>query len=494
MKKRGFTLIEVLAVIIILGILATITSPIVAGVIRDSKKKSYDHQLEEIYHAAEIYFMENGMTIDTGEKRYVTIYELASGGYLDTVPKDSVNGGKMDGIVEATGTETNNTYQYLTSTTSSNTGQIVGVDKNKTIKSIVVDGKSVYANDNNFEALANEVVEKREEAEIMTLEGSEALVGINSSMHNTRTEWFRYAFKANTAYTFTIESRAIAATSMDTKYYPLMRFVYTDGTYSGYNRIGKHTDTKFTQYQFTSDASKTLKAIQFSYNTPSPYKYAFKISSFKLSPTESPTPDFPKTIKNTGDDRVLNLKIVEKDGTVVTKSIALSEPLRSIDGTSIKDQIIINANGTVQVKRNVGVAKLDGSQTGSIYPDSTTSDGKLHSIFYNIFDGKRISGTLDVMSPILPYVKWNWTNTVTTIGISATDYAASFNYVYLKVSKEEFPTDESLTNWLKDHPTDVYFQLATPVTETLSSVSFDASNVKYVYVDSNLLPTVTVNY
>lgn len=37
--KKGFTLIELLAVIIILAALAIITTPIILGVVNDSKKK-----------------------------------------------------------------------------------------------------------------------------------------------------------------------------------------------------------------------------------------------------------------------------------------------------------------------------------------------------------------------------------------------------------------------------------------------------------------------
>ena len=38
MKKKGFTLIELLAVIVILAIIAVIATPIITGIIEDSKK------------------------------------------------------------------------------------------------------------------------------------------------------------------------------------------------------------------------------------------------------------------------------------------------------------------------------------------------------------------------------------------------------------------------------------------------------------------------
>ena len=41
MKKKGFTLVELLAVIVILGIIMSITTPIIIKVINDSKKETY---------------------------------------------------------------------------------------------------------------------------------------------------------------------------------------------------------------------------------------------------------------------------------------------------------------------------------------------------------------------------------------------------------------------------------------------------------------------
>lgn len=40
-NKRGFTLIEILAVIVILAVLAVITIPIVMGIIEDTRKNRF---------------------------------------------------------------------------------------------------------------------------------------------------------------------------------------------------------------------------------------------------------------------------------------------------------------------------------------------------------------------------------------------------------------------------------------------------------------------
>ena len=56
MKKNAFTLIELLAVIVILAIIALIATPIILGIINDAKKGSRERSIDNIIHAAEIYY------------------------------------------------------------------------------------------------------------------------------------------------------------------------------------------------------------------------------------------------------------------------------------------------------------------------------------------------------------------------------------------------------------------------------------------------------
>ncbi len=77
-KKKGFTLIELLAVIVILAIIAVIATPIITGIIEDSKKASFERSAEGVVEATKfdipeklteagyIYEFENG-EIDLGE-------------------------------------------------------------------------------------------------------------------------------------------------------------------------------------------------------------------------------------------------------------------------------------------------------------------------------------------------------------------------------------------------------------------------------------------
>ena len=77
-KKKGFTLIELLAVIVILAIIAVIATPIITGIIEDSKKASFERSAEGVVEATKFdipeklteagytYEFENG-EIDLGE-------------------------------------------------------------------------------------------------------------------------------------------------------------------------------------------------------------------------------------------------------------------------------------------------------------------------------------------------------------------------------------------------------------------------------------------
>ena len=89
-KKKGFTLIELLAVIVILAIIAVIATPIITGIIEDSKKASFERSAEGVVEATKfdipeklteagyIYEFENG-EIDLGENVKVNNAKNLSG-------------------------------------------------------------------------------------------------------------------------------------------------------------------------------------------------------------------------------------------------------------------------------------------------------------------------------------------------------------------------------------------------------------------------------
>lgn len=81
MNNKAFTLVELLTVIIILGLLATITVPNVMNAINISKEKSYNSQVNMIEKAAERWAIDNIQIVNSKEN--ISLAELKTDGYLD---------------------------------------------------------------------------------------------------------------------------------------------------------------------------------------------------------------------------------------------------------------------------------------------------------------------------------------------------------------------------------------------------------------------------
>ncbi|WP_342538018.1 prepilin-type N-terminal cleavage/methylation domain-containing protein [Sporosarcina sp. FSL K6-1540] len=80
-NEKGLTLVELLAVIVILGIIAAIAIPSIGGVIESSKIKAQFADGQNVLAAANIYFTEDPAAGP------VSITTLVSDGYLDNAGK-----------------------------------------------------------------------------------------------------------------------------------------------------------------------------------------------------------------------------------------------------------------------------------------------------------------------------------------------------------------------------------------------------------------------
>lgn len=124
MKNKGFSLVELLAVIIILSVIVTISTPIVISSINTSKEKAYENQLKMIEDAARRWMTDNSATadektIETADLQKViriTVNELQNEGYLNRNKiKNPKTGKEMKGciIISEDINYHQYTYEYL---------------------------------------------------------------------------------------------------------------------------------------------------------------------------------------------------------------------------------------------------------------------------------------------------------------------------------------------------------------------------------------------
>lgn len=124
MKKQGFTLIEILGSIVILGLIAAIVYPTVNNVIRKSKEKAYETQKAEIIKAAKSYIIDNPELLPSGTcsnnvfsnttPLKLTVSKLSTSGYIENDivqnPKDTKK--SMPGGVSITYSCKYKQYEY----------------------------------------------------------------------------------------------------------------------------------------------------------------------------------------------------------------------------------------------------------------------------------------------------------------------------------------------------------------------------------------------
>ena len=88
MNKKGFTLVELLAVIIILAVILTIILPSVSKTLKKSKNTIYDIQINDILKSTYDYSLKNLKLLPESGKTYITLNELKKNGFIENDLKD----------------------------------------------------------------------------------------------------------------------------------------------------------------------------------------------------------------------------------------------------------------------------------------------------------------------------------------------------------------------------------------------------------------------
>jgi len=113
MKKKGFTLIEVLAVIVLLGLIALITVPIIRKTMKDSKQKLYEEQLIQIETGLKNWASSNIFLLpEDNDSIKLSLGQLKQSGFAEKEIKNPKNNKCFSNESILSITKYNNSYIY----------------------------------------------------------------------------------------------------------------------------------------------------------------------------------------------------------------------------------------------------------------------------------------------------------------------------------------------------------------------------------------------
>lgn len=99
-KNKGFTMVELLATVVILGILAGIGVPLVYRYLNKTRTNSYNHMLTGAYDAANNVVLEKNLSCGNDNNAcYFRLSDLVENEYLENLDDPSKHGSKCDGVI-----------------------------------------------------------------------------------------------------------------------------------------------------------------------------------------------------------------------------------------------------------------------------------------------------------------------------------------------------------------------------------------------------------
>lgn len=89
MNKKGFTLVELLAIIILLAIMVLIATPAITKTIRDGRDDANKSNYDVVLNAAYDYVLKNNLTISKDEETVIKVQDLINAGFVKSDTKDA---------------------------------------------------------------------------------------------------------------------------------------------------------------------------------------------------------------------------------------------------------------------------------------------------------------------------------------------------------------------------------------------------------------------
>lgn len=97
-KRKGFTLIEIMVVVVIIGLLSALVGPRLIGQSDEAKRKTTQTQISQLEQVLGLYYLDNGFYPTTAQGLEALVKEPSlppeplnykKGGYMKKVPKDA---------------------------------------------------------------------------------------------------------------------------------------------------------------------------------------------------------------------------------------------------------------------------------------------------------------------------------------------------------------------------------------------------------------------
>lgn len=193
MNKKGFTLIEVLGVIILLGVLSMITVPVVRDLIKSSRDELYEEQIEQIENGLKNWAHDNIFLLpEDNSVVTLSLGQLAQSGHVNYKIENPKNNKCFSTESELTITKYNNNYVYEVKDISD-----VDCDDLEELPTIKLNGNVVEYLNIGDDYTEIEVSAKSYDGEYITDSVTQTITGDGTSISTSAPATYNITYKVN---------------------------------------------------------------------------------------------------------------------------------------------------------------------------------------------------------------------------------------------------------------------------------------------------------